>query len=198
MRDRPHISPETGWVIAHDVFHHQPGDTGTYAEEVMTFGAEAWLDSSSFDAQRRSLITSWFSVMALVVENGTRGVEGLLLSEKVPPDGAHPHIDFFSQVYQDALSELKESFEAFAELDTWEQLQSPGMVARAASLATKGYDLAQNRWPDPVEAHASFKALEAMASPGVAGETLHIEQNGSRLRMERTLVTPKRRSVPGR
>jgi len=63
LHGRSHTSPDTGWLVAPDVFHHLPDDTGTYAEEVATFGAEAWLDQDMAMATlHRDLVTSWFSV----------------------------------------------------------------------------------------------------------------------------------------
>lgn len=178
MRGRPNASPDTGWVVAHDVFHHRPGDTGTYAEEVMTFGAEAWLDlDDGPQALCKTLSTSWFSVMALVVENGTRGVEGVVLQRPAQPEHLlHPQFGFFQQVYRQALAEFKEAFGDYEGPEFWDDLAGPDMTDRAASLAVEGFALAQERWPDRAAALAAFDALEKLAGDGRDGDVLTVQR----------------------
>ncbi len=175
---RLHTSPDTGWVIAHDVFHHLPGDTGTYAEEITTFGAELWLDQDQpLEATQHALVTSWFSVMALTIENGSRGVEGLLLHRHRPSkdflEGSRA--DFLRRVYRQALEEAQETFGDFADPSVWNELRDRSMEDRAVSLAVEGYWQAQLRWPQPTQAQAQFKALSELAGPAEAGARLRVE-----------------------
>jgi hypothetical protein len=186
MRGRPNASPDTGWVVAHDVFHHRPGDTGTYAEEVMTFGAEAWLDlDDGPDALGKSLSTSWFSVMALVVENGTRGVEGVVISRPANPDHLlHSQAGFFEQVYHRALAEFQEAFGDHEGPEFWDDLAGPQMTERAVSLAVEGFAQAQQRWPDRAQALAAFEALEKMAGEGRPGDVLRVQRVGNAIQAQ--------------
>jgi hypothetical protein len=193
LEGRLHTSPDTGWIVAHDVFHHLPGDTGTYAEEITTFGAEAWLEhADDREKLRRSLATSWFSVMALTIENGSRGVEGLRLPRQASsalPDS--PLMEFFREVYRQALGEAQDTFGAFAEPDTWRRLQEEAEVNKAVGLALEGFRHAQARWPDPAEAQAQFNALSDLASPAEAGARLTVAVSGGQLTMVRDDPKPE-------
>lgn len=87
LRGRPNTSPaDDGWLVAH-VFHHRPDDTGSYSDEVATFGAETWMDEpfKGPDDLQRSLANSWLSVCLMTLEQGTRGAEGLRVKTPIDP-----------------------------------------------------------------------------------------------------------------
>lgn len=194
---RLHTSPDTGWIIAHDVFHHLPGDTGTYAEEITTFGAELWLDPRQDEqALQRDLATSWFSVMALTIENGSRGVEGLRLTRHPASEGflRGPQADFLRTVYRMALQEARDTFGSFAEPSVWNELQNQGMEDRAVSRAMDGHRQARLRWPDPSQAQAQFEALSTLAGPAQPGARLVVAVTEGHLHMSREDPQP----APGR
>lgn len=185
---RLHTAPDTGWTIAHDVFHHLPGDTGTYAEEITTFGAEVWLDQGKHgESLQRDLATSWFSVMALTIEHGTRGVEGLLLHRHPAAEAflRSPQADFFRQAYRLAIEEARDCFGSFAEPSVWNELKHRSMEDRAVSLAVDGHRQAQLRWPDPGHAQAQFEALSELAGPAELGARLTVEVEQGQLSMVR-------------
>lgn len=192
LEGRPYTYPEKGWVVAHDVFHHAPGDRGTYAEEVCTFGAELWMDSHSpLSDMSMKISDSWAGVMSMVLENGSRGVKGLLLN--TTPNTAllrHDFASFFRETYKKALANTQNAFIEFSEDPAWNQAATVEAIDRAVCLAVEGYEWAAKRWPNVSQATAWFKQLEAMAEEkGEPGETLLVSIQNGEMRIERTVPT---------
>ena len=176
---RPNSTPATGWLVAHDVFHHLPGDTGTYAEEVATFGAQTLFEMpKGEDATfQNTLATSWFSVMALVLENGTRGVDGLFLDNAPTLSMDHPLSGLWRDAYRLAVREVRDVFGQWAEDETWNALMDPKMEDQAVAWAAYGFEQSKLRWPQIEQARGNFWKIEAMARTGAAGSRLNILQN---------------------
>lgn len=198
LQGRPNTYPERGWVVAHDVFHHEPGDTGTYAQEVSTFGAELWMDSQTpLSDLSEKIEDSWTGVMAMVLENGTRGVRGLLLKETPDPSLLnHDFAPFFRQAYKGALENVRRDFVEFSEDSAWDMVAAPEMVDRAAALAVDGFDRAAKRWPNVPQAVTWFKQLETMAEKrGKPGEVLTVSVQDGEMRIERQAPKPAPGSV---
>lgn len=40
------------WLIAHDILHHEPTDSGTFWDEVRSFGTQIWIEQPSVDELR--------------------------------------------------------------------------------------------------------------------------------------------------
>jgi hypothetical protein len=151
--------------VAHDVFHHSPDDTGTYVEEVATFGAQTLFEMPPGQerAFQNTLATSWFSVMALVLENGTRGVAGLIIDHAPGPQKEHALTELWKASYRAAIIELRDVFGEWAEDDTWDALSGEQMENNAAAWAAHGFEKSQQRWPNIEQARKDFWKVEAMA-----------------------------------
>ena len=201
LRGRPHGTPDTGWIVAHDVFHHRPDDTGTYADEATTFGAETWFDEETKSRHEilQGISESWFGVCMLVLENGTKGADGLVL--KTPMDEAalaHPLAPLWRKSYLGAIAEGEDVMPDFGDPETWDLLKSSDQADRAVTLAHRGYQEAQTRWGDRPQALAWFKQLAEMAGVADAGATIEVHWDGSTLRMERfDAIAPSQHRRPG-
>ena len=201
LRGRPHGTPDTGWIVAHDVFHHRPEDRGTYADEATTFGAETWFEEESEtpEAISDALAASWVGVCMLVLENGSRGAKGLVLKTPIEEAAlAHPLAYLWRQSYVEAIRESEAVFKHAGDDETWALLKSPDQVNRAISVAWRGYENAQQRWPDRPQAIAWFKELSALASEAEVGATIEVHWDGETLRMARQdAIAPTTRRAPG-
>lgn len=184
---RPHQTPaQDSYLVAHDVFHHHPSDRGTYADEVFTFGAELYMESAekSFAEQRSDLQSAWFSVMALTIDMGTKGLEGILLSDKHPQLELTEFEEQFKKIYTDSIDELKLDFYAYGDYDLWQRLVSRPQINKAASKMAAGYRWAQENYPDPQRFLAMFNQVrKASEQRGNVGDRLVVEQEGHRLQI---------------
>lgn len=179
---RPHQTPaQDSYLVAHDVFHHHPHDKGTYADEVFSFGAELHMEMAheSFEQQQSSLQGAWFSVMALTIDQGTKGLEGLLLSDKHPQLELTAFEQQFKKLYTDSIQELKLDFYAYGDYETWERLLSRPQINKAASKMAQGYRWAQEHYPDPNSFLQMFNQVrQASEQRGNIGDTFTVDQLG--------------------
>ena len=183
LHGRSYTTPAQGWSVAHDVFHHFPDDRGSYAEEVASFGAQTWFEQER--ANPLALATSLFSVMALVLENGTRGLDGLSLPA-APVINAHPpHEPLWQQCYEMALTELRETFSGWGDDVLWGRLSAIQMRDRAVGWMRAGYCAAQARFADLSEAQHDFQTLVNLAGVAQEGERLVVEEDQGRITARR-------------
>ncbi len=177
LQGRKNASPDTGWIIAHDVFHHRPDDTGSYTDEICSFGGQTWLETLECEADpeafSKSLADSLIGVMGLVIENGSCGAEGLLLKE-IKSANEHPMAHIWHQAYQIAIIDAKDEMFPFGEKEVWEKLDSAVMADRAVAYMAKGYEAAKLRWPDAQWAREQFTKVQLLATNGIQGERLII------------------------
>ena len=170
--------PSQGWLTAHDVYHHLSNDQGSYAEEVASFGAQAWTDPQLAPEHPRSvaeLATIWFSVMAMILEGGTRGVRGLLLPEPPACESTHPLMPLLRQGYTQALWEVQDVFSDWATDEEWKLLGGHEQTQRAAAWAVHGYETAKVRWPDISLARAGYDQLAKLAQASAQdGDVLRV------------------------
>ena len=182
---RPHQTPaQDSYLVAHDVFHHHPEDRGTYADEVFSFGAELHMETAheTFEQQQSSLQGAWFSVMALTIDQGTKGLEGLLLSDKHPQLELCAFEEQFKKLYIDSIQELKLDFYAYGDYETWERLLSRPQINKAASKMAQGYRWAQEHYPDPAQFLRMFNQVrKASEQRGNVGDRFTVEQNGNQI-----------------
>lgn len=189
LRGRPNTSPaDDGWLVAHDVFHHRPDDTGSYSDEVATFGAETWLDEPFKDPDdlQRSLTNSWLSVCLMTLEQGTRGAEGLRVKTRIDPTAlGHPQAGMWRGCMKMALREAQEVLGEYGDPETWAALSSDEHCDRLLSLVAGGYRQAAERWPDRAQAREWFTQLAELSGPGEPGAQLHVTWDGRRMDMRR-------------
>ncbi len=140
--------PATSSMVAHDVFHHAPDDTGSFSDEPVSFGIQAWMGHRVDDLRFGIDHTELCAVLTMGAEAGSPvGVEGL------PP--AHPTVDLrfmkrFLRIAREAYVEA--SFdEALAHIDdaTMGNLCDRPHLRRCAAWMSWGMRQAQERFPDP-------------------------------------------------
>lgn len=203
LEGRPNASPGTGWIVAHDVFHHLPTDRGSYAEEVASLGAQTWFDweppNGPIGGLEQSLSDSWFGVMGLVIENGTRGVSGLLLENpagsRAEDFAREPLALLWRQAYLQAVRLARLELGEYTSAEEWEALISDPMVERAVGVVRSGFEQASRRWPNRVRAKGDFACLEQLATPGQEGDRITIKWEGEGMVLDRQPLlrpTPKR------
>lgn len=188
---RPHQTPaQDSYLIAHDVFHHHPDDKGTYADEVFSLGAEAYMNGAekTFEQQRSSLQSSWFSIMALTLDQGSKWLSGLILSNKHPVLELTEQEEAFKKIYIESIQELKLDFYVNDDYEIWDRLLSGPQINKAASKMASGHRWAQKTYPDPQHALKLFNQVrQATERVGVLGEKIIINQNGQFIHIEHEL-----------
>lgn len=184
---RPHQTPaQDSYVVAHDVFHHHPNDQGTYADEVFSFGAELHMETAhkTFEEQQSSLQSAWFSVMALTIDQGSKGLGGLLLSDKHPQLELREFEQQFKKLYTDSIQELKLDFYAHRDYETWDRLLSRPQINKAASKMAQGYRWAQEHYPDPKSFLQMFNQVrKASEQRGNVGDQFTVTQHGNKVQI---------------
>lgn len=135
-------------LVAHDIYHHLPGDTGTFAQEVAALGAEWYIDVQDFKGEQGLPFSVW------PVSNFERNVRDTVLnaldSKEVRAFDLQPceaamlgpkQQAFFEQLARKASELLANSSDERAQgLEDFEQ--------RFVQNLLKGYWQARERFPD--------------------------------------------------
>lgn len=197
LAGRPHAIPHIGCGAAREIFHYAPQSQGRYQDDVMSLGAQTWLDSHMGLAPLQStLTTALFSMMARIIERG-EGSDHLLLDPTIASDEtAHPLRECWGEIYRTTAREFQESFSQYAAPETWHSLLSNDSEKRAVDLIAKGYQGAAERWEDPAKARFAFQKIARAAShEGQPGDALLVRWNGQNFGLEE-LTAPKRVAAP--
>lgn len=150
-------------MVAHDVFHHAPDDSGTLAEELMSFGTQAWLNHHVDDLRLGIGHEELCAVLVANAETGSAlGIDGL------PP--AHETVDLrfikrFLRVARKAYEET--SFdEALAHIDdaTMGSLCDRPHLHRCSAWMSWGMREAESRFPDPQATWRRFNDFQRALS----------------------------------
>ncbi len=180
------------WLTAHDVFHHLPGDTGSVAEEMMTFGAELWLEHPSQGLDG----INYGSLEGVLAESyhGSRSLEKYVLPE-VPFAFRMPGravMERFRAVTELGVTGAAERFDArFGEgcrrslpEEELRRFTCDENQTRCARWMALGYRVAQRRFPDPERGRELFGtlkvALERLPRPAAGVERVSFELDESR------------------
>lgn len=181
------------WLVAHDLFHHEPGDKGTLAEEVMSFGTELWLEYCISGHYALSSSTLSGTLLESFEEGPltTKKLKALLLPcpEKTL---AHARLSTGRQAGDETVEYFRKCVEAVTDdmvahlrqfprcLGLCEELSTEQQMARLAGWLEVGLLRASLRYPDPCQARRYFMWLQDLVSLVREGETLRLEmsQNG--------------------
>lgn len=197
LENGPHRTPSDGATAAHDLFHHLPGETGTYQEEVRSLGAEAWLDQVQADWEME-LKTNWFSILAMTLEDGTRGVRGLALPEAIAAPSAldAAMATQWREAYLSGVAEAREEFGDWGSAAEWGAIVTPGAIASALALMEEGYNLAALRFPDANAARADYLVLAELAKHGSAEEVIRVTEQDGRVQAQKVPFAATRKPRP--
>ncbi len=184
------------WLAAHDVFHHLPDDAGSVAEEMMTFGAELWLEypSQGLDG------INYGSLEGVLAESyhGGRSLEKYVLPQVHLPFRAPGAaiMERFRAVTELGVAGAAERFDArFGEgcrrslpEEELRRFTCDENQARCVRWMALGYRVAQRRFPDPEKGRELFGtlkvALERLPRPqeGVERVVFELDEAGYALR----------------
>lgn len=158
--------PGYGALTAHDVYHHEPNDQGTLAEELMSFGVEHWLEGGGWAADIDEWSGDTFANgLAFVL---SASVDRLALPPAPPlPADLPPHLaSIWRRKYDLALMDfLVETREEGARRSAQENddrlspLDEPDYPDRLVAWVAEGWRRAQSRYPDPDPIQEEFNAL---------------------------------------
>lgn len=163
------------WLIAHDLFHHAPGDTGSVAEELATIGSElyisheddtmaslppdAWVEGTSFAAALIALSNSSNAIVGMPFDEGIAHPKLYQLPvfpESQPlPDSLEHVLDRCARSAVDGLGEIVMTDEG------WVATRASFTVPKVVALMRHGYHQARARFPDRAAVQAAFTAAKA-------------------------------------
>jgi hypothetical protein len=155
------------WLVAHDLYHHRPGDKGTFFEELVTLGAEYYVNYEGTDDAtddyrpgQRALERAGASIVAMALE--AFGATFLVLEPTTGPpavDVVATHV--FDATAQAVTREMAYSCAGLDDSDYHEALARLSSAEELTAALRKGYFLAKERFPDQAAARAGFKNLLA-------------------------------------
>ena len=173
------------WLMSHDVLHHSPDDTGTFEEEIKSFGAEMWFMERFVP---ESTLENVYSILEKTIEYFP--IDKLILP--VNPSFVPPQNDQEKQLYEEAFSFLQKDLFYFAEgkegfsdnPDAIPTLKSSITAQAYAQRIVDGFRGASQRWPDKEQAIQVFNELNEFFKTfkhrdNQPGETIVITRDSS-------------------
>lgn len=185
--------PGDEWLIAHDVYHHVDGDTGSVAEEIMSFGAELWLDYVVHGSHAVNASTLG-GVLLEPFEAGA--VKAQKLQELLPPCPADELGSLLAEsglafselsrliakscaegAVEELLAGLPQRNIRAGTLAFKEQLSSEETAQRYAQWILLGLLKARIRYPDPSNARSHFGWLQTLVQKMETGEVMRLSMS---------------------
>lgn len=184
------------WLIAHDLFHHAPGDTGSLAEELATIGAElyicheddgmaalpqdAWVEGTSLHRALIALSSNTVGIVGMPFDEGIADPALYDLATCQESATLSPALEYLLDCCaRDAVSGLAE---IVGRDEDWASARAAFTVDRVRALMRLGYHHAQMRFPDRVAVHDAFlTAKKTIANYGSAPEGTEITVHRSGL-----------------
>lgn len=159
----PWAQPGTADLLLHDIFHHEPGDDGSMTCELMSYGAQAWIEHHTDDIR---FGVSYDELSAVIestaeVKNSDEASAAFL----VRPAPAHADVDrrFYDRFKEIATEAFQES--SFAEPlakisdQRMSEICDEPNLNNCASWMSYGFARARERFPDPEATHQLFNTL---------------------------------------
>lgn len=171
-------APGDGWLVAHDVYHHASEDQGSFAEELMSFGVQAWIERREDFSQKDENDDFDFKSSVCYVLEASKS--HLNLPDPPPFPALCPDLmrAKWEEGYAGGL--LVFTVESFRELTEEQacQLDAEDHVEKAVGWMAHGWELGRNRYPDPGMTRKTFENLELAMNTTAAACDL-----GSRVRV---------------
>lgn len=159
--------PGDGWLTAHDLFHHEPEDTGSLEGELRSFGVQHWLETRGAQVPLDDWAENSFSTGLAFVFRAS--LDRLALPEPPPVPATVPAalLEVWhrgcAEATQDLQTEIEEGNAASSEggepplrTRVWEQahvisgvLDEPDYADRLVGWVAEGWRQAGLRYPDP-------------------------------------------------
>lgn len=163
----PWVPVDSSWkttasagLVAHDIYHHLPGDTGTFADEVAALGAEWYIDVQRTSRPVSAWPVSGFERNAqdtLFNAADSTGPKPLELPERTAPSLSGPEMEFFQGLAGRLSAKL-------LNIDKGWEADLAGFEQRFVENLLWGYALAKERFPDQKEVRRASQALIAELS----------------------------------
>jgi len=186
------------WLIAHDLFHHAPGDLGSVQEELASIGAEFYVnyersdmsgpqaDDASFRyaTARKALSASAGSIVGMQFEEGVAEPENFVLT--TTDDRTRLAPDLGQLFTACALSAVDCLAEHVLDDEGWAQSRAHFNVGNIAKTMHGGYLAARRRFPDREAAHQAFASAVSQLSAysdAPPGTQLTVERMGLSLKI---------------
>lgn len=196
-------SPANSWLLAHDMYHHLPQDSGTVAEELATLGAEYYvchepLDSGKDDSLSglQALQQSAAGIVGSAFESDRNGAVDFCLWHAATARVSDAAWGIFTAVAMSAVVQLAEMLEGNDDPEWMAALHSFSMDGVVASWLISGYAAAQIRFPDQrhvrkswQEALHQLQELESSTQDGTR-LTATLGQGSDRLQLEVASPSP--------
>ena len=151
-------SEASAGLVGHDMYHHLPDDTGTFAEELATIGAEWYVDRKPLngffgDCPPRELKALEGNVVDTVLNAIDSKEEApFCLPSHNGERLSEEEMAFFSGLAQTALAVLEKS-------DAPKILNRPDFALRLVGQLLRGYAAAKARFPDQAAARIGSREL---------------------------------------
>lgn len=180
------------WIMAHDVLHHAPEDTGTFEEEIRSFGAELWFTEKFIPS---ATLENVFSILEKTAEYFP--LNKLILKDSFSP--FIPRNQEEATIYQESIEMIGSDLNVFTEdrISSYDQedqavlkqINSPENIEKYAQTVILGYRKAEERWPNKEHAVSVFQSLVESFKPfqsraNEMGETILIERLGNQLNVD--------------
>jgi hypothetical protein len=170
-------TPASDALVAHDVYHHLPGDTGTFAEEVATFGAEYYINFENSHLQEtappglNALRRGAIAVVANVAEYAKDPAKVFRMpatrQRRLAPEAEAVFREVAEVAYGEALAALsaketpeESDFEASAHAEDDVELDERVFVNSFVNLMRHGYRQAHRRFPDQLRVRSAMASFE--------------------------------------
>jgi len=168
------------WLMAHDLYHHEPDDRGELCEELATLGAEYYVceepldppghrlsDEDSLPPPGMNCLTrSAAGIVGMLWEAGTADPQQFVFEfadcAPLPTTDAER---IFEAVERSAICQLEEMLDGISDDEDWagalREFSRPGLIA---SWIRKGYRSAAARFPDQARVREGWNAARQQIS----------------------------------
>ena len=180
------------WLVAHDVYHHQVGDSGALGQELASLGAEYFIcyqgkalrhefggpSNSVCTPGEVALVNSAAGIVGTVFENSCDMLAEFHLGRPALPPSAQSLIppqalEVFVKAAVSATSMMQELSLPIA----------PGTQGVILNWVMSGYLWAQETYPDQAAAHAGFESLisdlRQVRYKATPGDILQVKREGN-------------------
>lgn len=151
-------------MIAHDVFHHDPKDKGTFIEEVRSYGAEMWFVADLTSENIKTIVSNIEPILDKTLEFFPleKLAVPLYSPARYDPHNYQLWLQIRETVKEGLLNLVQDKEGLYDQEDTkiLNQLAHSDMWDSYAHHIMDGYLKAQVRWPDQQKAQQLYKDTE--------------------------------------
>lgn len=190
------VGEADSWLIAHDLYHHLPGDS-TLADELATVGAEYYVcyeDTGTSDGSelpppgKNALEGAAAGIVGMCFDSDTTHLSFRLAKARGKLEVPETAAAIFNDSEVSAVAQLREMLEGNDDkpwLRSLERFSRPGV---ASSWVARGYLNARKRFPDQLRVrenwHEAQRRINALAPSAPLGSVLRATRTGYELHLQ--------------